>query len=181
MSNLRTIRPVTINTFMAACLLALVPPGHSAPQADKNRTVSEKANVAEGGFLAALTAMDAAQLELQQGNAAAYKALWSREDDVTLVGGFGGAVEKGWERVSQRLDWAAAQFSKGTNTIERIITRAEGTLGYLVQIENIRLQVPGQNKEATRDYRVTMLFRREPEGWRIVHRHADSQMMKQAP
>ena len=125
--------------------------------------------------------MDAAQLELQQGNAAAYKALWSRRDDVTLVGGFGGAVEKGWECVSRRLDWAAAQFSKGTNTIERIITRADGTLGYIVQIEHIRFQVPGQNKEATRDYRVTMLFRREPEGWRIVHRHADSQMMKQAP
>lgn len=181
MSNLRTIRPVTINTFMAVCLLALAAPGHGAPQAEKNRTFSEKTNGAEQEFLAALTAMDAAQLELQQGNAAAYKAFWSRGDDVTLVGGFGGAVEKGWERVSQRLDWAAAQFSKGTNTIERVITRAEGTLGYIVQIEHIRFQVPGQNKEATRDYRVTMLFRREPEGWKIVHRHADSQMMKQAP
>ena len=180
MSNLRTIRPVTITTFAAACLLALATSCHGASQTEKNRTFLENANVA-AEFLAALAAMDAAQLELQQGNAAAYKALWSRGDVVTLVGGFGGAVEKGWERVGQRLDWAAAQFSKGTNTIERIITHVDGTLGYIVQIEHIRFQVPGQNKEATRDYRVTMLFRREPDGWRIVHRYADSQMMKQAP
>lgn len=132
-------------------------------------------------FLAALIVMDAAQLELQHGNAAAYKALWARTDDVTLVGGFGGMVEKGWERVSQRLDWAAAQFSNGTNTIERLITHTNGQLAYVVQIEHIRFQVPGQQKESTRDYRVTMLFRREAAGWRIIHRHADSQLMKQAP
>ncbi len=59
--------------------------------------------------------------------------------------------------------------------------QAHGDLGYVVQIEHVRFHVPGQEEESARDYRVTMLFRREPEGWRIVHRQADSQMMKQAP
>ena len=90
-------------------------------------------------------------------------------------------VEMGWERVSQRLDWAAAQFSNGTNTIERLITHPNGQLAYVVQIEHIRFQVPGQLQESTRDYRVIMLFRRESAGWRIIHHHADSQLMKQAP
>ncbi len=50
-----------------------------------------------------------------------------------------------------------------------------------MQIEHIRFKVPGQTTESKRDYRVTMVFRREAEGWRIVHRQADSQMTKQAP
>ena len=48
--------------------------------------------------------MDAAQLELYQGRAAAFKALWSQSDDVTIAGGFGGTIEKGWKAVGPRLD-----------------------------------------------------------------------------
>ena len=132
-------------------------------------------------FQAMITKVDAAQLELQNGRPEAFKALWSHADDITLSGGFGGTVEKGWEAINRRIDWVGAQFSHGTNKIERIATSANGDLGYVVQIEHIRFRVPGQEKESTRDYRVTMLFRREPEGWRIIHRQADSQMMKQAP
>ena len=128
-----------------------------------------------------LAKVDAAQLELQNGRAEAFKALWSHADDITLSGGFGGSVEKGWEQISRRLDWVVAQFSKGTHTHEVIASNVSGDLGYVVQIEHIRFHVPGQTKESTRDYRVTMIFRRESDGWRIIHRHADSQMMKQAP
>jgi ketosteroid isomerase-like protein len=91
-----------------------------------------------------------------------------------VPGGFGGTIEKGWEQISRRLDWVGAQFSKGTNTIERIVAKANGGLAYVVQIEHIRFHVPGQEKESTRDYRVTMLFRHESDGWRIIHRQADS-------
>lgn len=132
-------------------------------------------------FLAALAQIDAAQLELQNGKPAAFKALWSHADDITLSGGFGGTIEKGWEQISRRLDWVGAQFSNGTNTIERVSAKANGDLGYVVQMEHIRFKVPGQEKESSRDYRVTMLFRREAGGWRIIHRQADSQMVKQAP
>lgn len=130
---------------------------------------------------ALLAKVDAAQLELQNGRPAAFKALWSHADDVTLSGGFGGTIEKGWEQISRRLDWVGAQFSSGTNTIERIVAHSSGDLAYVVQIEHLRFHVPGQATESTKDYRVTMLFRRGPEGWRIIHRQADSQMMKQAP
>jgi ketosteroid isomerase-like protein len=132
-------------------------------------------------FEAALAKMDAAQLELQNGRPAAYKALWSHADDVTLSGGFGGTIEKGWDPVSRRLDWAGAQFSKGTNTIDRVVAHASTDLAYVVQIEHLSFYAPGQTNESTRDYRVTMLFRREADDWRIIHRHADSQMTKQAP
>ncbi len=178
MCPIRSTSATVIAVFWFLCFGLL---GQSSPLVPESQVTPEKPRDADQEFLAALIVMDAAQLELQHGNASAYKALWAHTDDVTLVGGFGGMVEKGWERVSQRLDWAAAQFSNGTNTIERLITHTNGQLAYVVQIEHIRFQVPGQLKESTRDYRVTMLFRREPTGWRILHRHADSQLLKQAP
>ena len=66
-------------------------------------------------FEAMLARVDAAQLELQNGRAAAFKALWSHADDVTLSGGFGGTIEKGWEAIGRRLDWVGTQFSNGTH------------------------------------------------------------------
>jgi ketosteroid isomerase-like protein len=132
-------------------------------------------------FLAALAVADAAQRDLQGDNAAAYKAIWSQTEQATLIGGFGGGVEKGWPGVSKRIDWVATQFSNGTNTIERLVTRSDGKLGYAIQIERIRFQAPGQTNESSCDYRVTMLFSFESGEWKLVHRHADSQMMRQAP
>jgi ketosteroid isomerase-like protein len=132
-------------------------------------------------FKEMLARVDAAQLELQNGKPAAFKALWSRADDITLSGGFGGTIEKGWEQISRRLDWVGTQFSKGSNAIERLVENQSGDLGYVVQLEHIRFQVPGQAQESARDYRVTMVFRRESGVWRIVHRQADSQLTKQPP
>src|SRR5687768_16886854 len=97
----------------AAVLMALCSTPHelrTAAQAPAARGAD-----AVGDFREMLAKVDAAQLELQNGKPAAFKALWSRADDVTLSGGFGGTIEKGWEQVGRRLDWAGAQFSKGSN------------------------------------------------------------------
>ncbi len=167
----RALVKLTVTTWLVALALPCV----GAPKATERQVVINKE------FHAMLVKVDAAQRELQNGRPEAFKALWSRADDITLSGGFGGTIEKGWEQVGRRLDWVGTQFSNGTNIIERIVAKANGDLGYVVQIERVRFHAPGQAKESTRDYRVTMLFRREAEGWRIVHRQADSQMMKVAP
>ncbi len=169
------LQRVSAEVMVTASLLAFALPCVAEPKATERQAPVNRE------FHAALGKVDAAQRELQNGRPEAFKALWSRADDITLSGGFGGTIEKGWEQVSRRLDWVGKQFSNGTNTIERIVARANGDLGYVVQIERLRFQVPGQATESTRDYRVTMLFRREAEGWRIVHRQADSQMTKVAP
>ena len=167
----RALVELTVTTWLVALALPCV----AAPKATERQAVINKE------FHAMLVKVDAAQRELQNGRPEAFKALWSRADDITLSGGFGGNIEKGWEQVGRRLDWVGTQFSNGTNIFERIVAKANGDLGYVVQIERVRFHAPGQAKESTRDYRVTMLFRREAEGWRIVHRQADSQMMKVAP
>ena len=141
--------------------------------------MAAQASASPPEFKAFLDKADAAQRELQNGQPAAYKALWSHGDDVTLSGGFGGNIEKGWAAVSRRLDWVGTQFSNGTNRVERVVEHAHGDLGYLVQTEHLRYRVPASGVEAARDYRVTMVFRREAGAWRIIHRQADAQLVKQ--
>lgn len=111
----------------------------------------------------------------------AVKALWSHSDDVTLSGAAGGATAKGWSDVSSRLDWASSQFlgTNGSKTIEQVQTVVSGDFAYIVQYEHIRYHPAGQSGIAKRDYRVTTIFRRESEGWRVVHRHADTLMTRQ--
>jgi len=136
---------------------------------------------AKGSFPEFLVRMDAAQRELQQGKAEPYKALWSHSDDVTLSGGFGGKIEKGWANVAGRLDWVAKQFSNGNNRIDRLVSTARGDLAYVVQSEHIEFELPGMNSRSTKDYRVTMVFRKESGGWKIIHRQADSNLTKASP
>ena len=75
----------------------------------------------------------------------------------------------------------AAHYSKGVCVLDRVTKGSSGDLGYAVQLEHIRFHLPGQEAESRREYRVTMLFRRESGVWRIIHRQADSNMTKQAP
>jgi len=131
-------------------------------------------------FTEFLSRVDKAQVQLQQGAPELYKALWSQRDDITLAGGFGGRIEQGWTEVSKRLDWAGSNFVNGRNEIQRLAFSASGDVGYLVQTEHVVFKTPDA-LDAERNYRVTMLFRKENGDWRIIHRHADAQTAKQAP
>jgi ketosteroid isomerase-like protein len=122
-----------------------------------------------------------AEAELFRGRPESLKALWSRASDVTLFGVSGGSGEHGWERVGPRLDWTNTQYSDGTLTVERIASRVDGNLGYVVQREKVRFKVPAHTQESILEIRATWIFRRERDGWRIIHRHADSLMKRQGP
>ena len=133
---------------------------------------------AQDEFEAFLTRVDRTQIELQNGRADGFKGLWSQANDVTLSGGAGGPVEKGWPAISKRLDWVATQYSDGNTRIERLVQNVGGDLAYVVQHEHIEFRVPADGTRSTREYRVTMIFRREAGEWRIVHRQADSNLTK---
>ena len=129
-------------------------------------------------FTAFLDKVTQAHAEYIRSRPQAFKDLWSRSPDVTIFGGFGSG-EHGWDQVGPRLDWASTQFSEGSRTNERITSYVDGNLGYLVQLEKVRFKVPGRSEESLLELRVTMIFRHELAGWRIIHRHADSQMTRQ--
>jgi ketosteroid isomerase-like protein len=143
---------------------------------------SQQAGTAERAeFGAFYDRVTRAEAELFQGRPESLKVLWSRDTDVTLFGVSGGSGEHGWDKVGPRLDWTHTQYSDGILTVERIASYVDGNLGYVVQRENVRFKVPGQTADSILQIRATWIFRRERDGWHIIHRHADSLMRRQGP
>src|SRR5918993_2289186 len=163
------IGPRTVFVVCVAALSALL---LGAPQAGA-QTRAE--------FEAFFDEVTRAETELFRGRAEPLKALWSRASDVTLFGVSGGRGDHGWDQVGRRLDWTNTQYSDGTLTVERIASYVDGNLGYVVQREKVRFKVPGRAQESILEIRATWIFRREGDDWRVIHRHADSQMKRQGP
>jgi ketosteroid isomerase-like protein len=132
----------------------------------------------QSSFDAVLKHVEAAQVELVNGQPRSFKALWSHADDVTLSGGLGGVIAKGWAEVSARLDWVAAQYVDGTRTHQAVSRYVGQDLAYVVLRETIRFKNPVDGRPMVQELRVTQVFRRERGQWLIVHRHADSQVTK---
>jgi len=121
-----------------------------------------------------LTELEHATIEFAAGRAAAFQDLYAHSDDVTIFGALGGH-EHGWDIVGPRLAWAAAQFepNQGAATDRTVLNAHFGAdVGYVVTLEGIAgsTLVDGARRGTLR---VTHVFRREPDGWKIVHRHAD--------
>lgn len=136
-------------------------------------------NARDASFTAILDEVEAAQEQLVNGRPDAFKALWSRGADVTLSGGLGGAIAKGWMQVSERLDWVARQYAAGARKHEQVARYVGRDLAYVVLHETIRFKSPTDGRPDVHELRVTQVFRWEDGRWRIVHRHADSQVAKQ--
>lgn len=134
----------------------------------------------EDDFDATFTAFCEAQDRFVSGDAAPMKALWSRGDDATVFGGFGG-VERSWSELEPRLDWAASEFSDGQSTSELITTVIGTDMAYIVSIERTTARIAQAVEKAKLDLRVTQIFRREGAAWRLVHRHADTLVERHAP
>src|SRR5262245_63409859 len=133
------------------------------------------------GFEVFFDKVTKAEQELFRGHPESLKALWTRAPEVTLFGVSGGSGEHGWKQVGPRLDWTNTQYRDGTLTVERIASYVDGNLGYVVQREKVRFKVPGQTQESILEIRATWIFRHEQDGWRIIHRHADSLMKREGP
>ena len=104
------------------------------------------------------------------------KPLWSRRDDVTLANPLGPPV-KGYERVSEVTDSAAAQVRDGEGLTRETISFVEtADLAYEVVIQGGRMKLGDADDMVPVALRVTSIFRREDDGWKIVHRHADPLM-----
>jgi len=128
-----------------------------------------------------ITKLEAAELEFVQGRPEDFKSLWSHTDDVTLSGGLGGDIEVGWTNVAARLDRVSPKYAEGRRSRQEFSCHVGSDFAYLVQKEFIEARMGAQVERSKDELRVTMIFRRRSDGWRIVHRHADSQISVSEP
>jgi ketosteroid isomerase-like protein len=111
---------------------------------------------------------------LIQGDPEPQRMLWSRRDDVTLANPYGPPA-KGWERVCEVAAGAASLLREGEGlTFDRVSGYETADLAYEVGIQRFRAKVGGAADLTPVALRVTTIFRREDDGWKIVHRHADT-------
>jgi ketosteroid isomerase-like protein len=101
-----------------------------------------------------------------------WKALLSSSDDVVLLGAFGGAMRNRAE-VDARFDRTAAAYGGGWSSFEHLATWVGADLACIVDLEHHHESRLAGHAPAAITYRVTHLFRREPDGWKVVLRHAD--------
>jgi ketosteroid isomerase-like protein len=114
-----------------------------------------------------------AGLEITNGNAEVYKALYSRRGDVTLANPFGPPA-RGWSEVSATLDRAASNYRDGEVVgFQNVSTVITSELAYTVEVESYRARVGGAADITPVAVRVTTVFRREDGAWKVTHRHAD--------
>lgn len=107
------------------------------------------------------------------------KTLYSRRDDATVANPFGPPV-RGWSEVEPTLERAAANYRDGYATGFELVSHFEtAELAYVVEIERFESRVGGASDFGPIALRVTTVFRREDDGWRIVHRHADPTLSAQ--
>jgi ketosteroid isomerase-like protein len=110
---------------------------------------------------------------MAQGNAAPTIALLSQRDDVVLANPLGPPIV-GFASVAAEAERVASMFIDGEPTVFDEVARwVSDDLGYVVAIEHARVKRSGSEAFVPMDLRVTTIFRRESDGWRLCVRHAD--------
>ncbi len=124
-------------------------------------------------FDAAVEAAREALGSMAKGDSGPSTAMWSQHDDVVLANPLGPPIV-GFPLVAAETARVASMFVGGEPPEFDEITRwASDDLGYVVAIEHVRVQRVGSDDLVRMDLRVTTVFRREDDGWRLCLRHAD--------
>lgn len=101
-------------------------------------------------------------------------AVSTKTSPATLFGPQGTTV-KGADQVNEANARSAGMFRKGaTNGFEVMHQGSDDRLAYWVGLQRSVVHVADRDQPTPMDLRVTEIFRREPAGWRLIHRHADA-------
>ncbi len=111
-----------------------------------------------------------AETAVHNGDATARRAIWSRNEPVTVLGAWKSAV--GRPEIDDLFSALEQTFSDcRAYTYDVIAAEVIGDMAYTVGHEHTQATVNGEPR--TYVLRATQIYRREDGEWRVVHRHAD--------
>jgi ketosteroid isomerase-like protein len=116
------------------------------------------------------TALYEAELSLHNGDAAPRRALWSRNEPVSILGARLSA--HGQQEIGELFAGLANSFSDCTSyAFDLQAYDVMGGMAYTAGLEHTSVLIDGQPRTYT--LRATQVYRRESGTWRVAHRHAD--------
>jgi len=117
------------------------------------------------------TALYEAELALHNGDPAARRALWSRNEPVSVLGAWRNA--NGQQEIDELFTALGNSFSDCTSyAFEVQAFDVVGDMAYTAGLEHTSASVDGQPRTYT--LRATQVYRRESGEWRVAHRHGDT-------
>jgi ketosteroid isomerase-like protein len=117
------------------------------------------------------TSLYEAELALHNGDAAPRRALWSRNEPVSVLGAWRNA--EGQDELDELFTALARSFSDCTSyALELLAYDVVGDMAYTVGFEHTAASVDGQPRTYT--LRATQVYRREGGEWKVAHRHGDT-------
>jgi ketosteroid isomerase-like protein len=116
------------------------------------------------------TALHDAEVALHNGDAGLRRAIWSRNEPVSILGALRNAV--GQHEVEDLFAHLEQSFSDCTSyDFEVLAYDVAGDMAYTAGLEHVSLSIDGQPRNFT--LRSTQTYRREDGEWKVAHRHAD--------
>jgi ketosteroid isomerase-like protein len=112
-----------------------------------------------------------AELALHNGDAAPRRALWSRNEPVSVMGAWQNAF--GQTAIDRLFDDLGRSFSNCTSyEFELQSFDVVGDMAYTTGLERTSASVNGEPRNYV--LRATQVYRREDGKWRVAHRHGDT-------
>jgi ketosteroid isomerase-like protein len=98
------------------------------------------------------------------------RAIWSENEPVSVLGAWRNATNRA--ELVEAFEVLSTSFSNCADyAFDLIAFNVLGEMAYTVGYERVSASIDGQPRTFT--LRATQVYRRESDGWRIVHRHAD--------
>jgi ketosteroid isomerase-like protein len=107
---------------------------------------------------------------MADGDAGEMSRAWSHSDTVTTMHPIGGE-QIGWTAVKESFDQVGGLASGGRVEIADQIIHAGEDMAYELGTERGQIKLAGETVQI--EQRVTNIYRREADGWKMVHHHAD--------
>jgi ketosteroid isomerase-like protein len=112
-----------------------------------------------------------AERALHEGDPEPRRALWSRNEPVSVLGAWHNAV--GLREVDDLFGLLGDDFTECTSyAIEVLAADVIGDAAFTAALEHTVAAVHGEPRTYT--LRVTQVYRRENGEWKVAHRHADT-------